>query len=1165
MFNNILKNVGALKRIKEATSSGLVLNVQGATTGEKALSIFASKAPCAVVVSGILQMQELKENLECLGLKVLQLSADLTPPIFTPIKDQSLKIDMLTNLYKFLLGEADVLLISEEVLFYKFPKKISKEDGISMRVNSEYNFLELTQKLINYGYKKCQKPEKIGDFSIKGDILDIFLPNFDNLIRLDFFGDMLEKISLFDSEEMQKIEEYENINIFPCVLYNLDEEEKLDVLKNLKNELKFLSSNGEAVIKSNLIVSQVEEGLNEKLFASDIEYLRPFIENYCSVIDIVKQHAIVVVDEPKKMSDSLKEIAKELYADVYDYIETGELLPLHAKYIFDEDQVLRFDANLIFSSVDQKVLNYNVKETIRTIGSRKYTFDYKALINDLFIYERSKYKVVLFAGSVDSKNSVSEYLVNHGIFVTEDINMLSNKFQVCVLEQKFYKSCSFLDSGLIVIGTDDLIKKTRADVKNITGKNKKRKVFYLPKVGDFVVHETHGIGKCIALEKLNFNGTEKDYFIIEYLGGDKLYLPSEQADLISAYMGADAPTKLNKIGGEQFAKIKQKVKESVSKLAINLVEIYAKREKSKGHVYSDGGALYEEFENAFLYTETEDQLSAIADIKKDMESPKIMDRLICGDVGYGKTEVALRAIYRAVLDGKQVALLCPTTILSQQHYKTAIERFKDFMVRVQVLNRFKTKAQQEQILKDLKDGKIDLIIGTHRLLSGDVNFKNLGMLVLDEEQRFGVADKEKIKLLKENVDVLTLSATPIPRTLNMALTGVRDISIIETPPKERIAVKTYVQEESDTLILNACKKELARGGQVLFVYNRVESIMEQASRVRALLPEARVGVAHGQMPEKMLEDTILKLYNGEYDIMVATTLIESGIDLPLANTLIVIDADRLGLSELYQLRGRIGRSDKVAYAYFTYNPAKLLTADAYKRLDAILEFTELGSGFKIAMRDLEIRGAGDILGKEQHGHLEKVGYDMYCKLLESAVKELKGEKVKETKPIKIDIFASANLPKNYIEKEEDRIKLYSEISTIARDDQREEMLNKLAESFKSPPIEAQRLLKIAQIKNLASEQEVKRVLIDANKCCLYLYKMPEILTKGLNFALSKSNCGALKFEDVPIINFEMGMCSIDEKIDFVLNFLNMAIKIENWLQFLIYYCIILPLNYVAMA
>ena len=663
----------------------------------------------------------------------------------------------------------------------------------------------------------------------------------------------------------------------------------------------------------------------------------------------------------------------------------------------------------------------------------------------------------------------------------------------------------------------------------------------MPKVGDYVVHETHGIGRCIALQKLNLNGTEKDYFVLEYLGGDKLYLPNEQADLISAYMGGDAQPRLHKIGGEQFAKIKQKVKEGVSKLAVDLLDLYAKREKIKGFVYSQDNYLYQEFENAFKHTETNDQLLAINDIKNDMHSTKIMDRLICGDVGYGKTEVAMRAIYKAVLDGKQVAFLCPTTILAEQHYQTAKERFNGFMVNVAVLNRFKTKSQQEQILKEVKEGKVDLLIGTHRLLSSDVVFKDLSLLVLDEEQRFGVGDKEKIKDLKKNIDVLTLSATPIPRTLNMALTGIRDISIIETAPRERIAVKTFVSEESDTLILNACKRELARGGQVLYVYNRVEHIYEQAERLKELLPNARIGVAHGQMPEKLLEQTIMSLYNKEFDILVATTLIESGIDLPLANTLIVIDSDRLGLGEMYQLRGRIGRSDRVAYAYFTYNPSKMLTADAYKRLDAILEYTELGSGFKIAMRDLEIRGAGNILGKEQHGHLEKVGYDMYCKLLESAIKELKGEKVKEIKPVKIDVAISALLPETYVEAEEDRVKLYSNISQIQTEDEYQSAISLLNETYGNMPNEAQNLLKIAYLKNLCVKLGVRRVLINANVCKMYLYKTKEIMTEGLSRELSQSKCGSLAFEDTPVLVFDLGFATTSSRLDYLLDFCKKAL------------------------
>lgn len=1142
VFNKIIERVNVLRKIKESAKTDLVFSMNGGGIGEKILAISACSEKTIVIVPDAISLKEYKEGLENLGKTVGEVYVDLSSPIYTPFADDGMKLSLIKNIYGFLLGKLDVILLTPESLLYKFCKKINVNNALKLVKNSDYNFLDVAEKLIKIGYKKCLKPEKIGDFSIKGDILDVFLPNYDNPIRLDFFGDTLEKIYTFDIQEMQKIEGFDFVDIYPITLYSLSMEEVSSIIQNLKNALAFSKLSGDALIKSHTTANEIIEGLKENIIKHDEPYLRPFINEEYSILDVLQNSSKIFIDEPKKIFDELSEISTSLMSDIYDYIESGDLLEQHSKFFFSLDDAVKFKPNFIFSSYDNNVFKSDVIDRLRTIGSRKYVFDYKALVSDLFIYEKSKYKVILCAGSEDAKLSISDFLIKYNVYPSDEINYNSNKFQVVVSNKKFGKSASFLDAGLIIIGTDDLIKKTKQDVKNISSKTKKRKVFYLPKVGDYVVHETHGIGRCVSLEKLNLNGNEKDYFVIEYLGGDKLYLPSEQADLISAYMGGDENPKLNKIGGEQFAKIKQKVKESVSKLAVNLLEIYSKREKSKGFVYSKDNYLYEEFENAFPYDETEDQLSAIKDIKTDMESTRIMDRLICGDVGYGKTEVALRAIYKAVLDGKQVAFLCPTTILSQQHYQTAKQRLENFGVKIGVLNRFKTKSQQTQILKELKDGQVDVIIGTHRLLSNDVAFKDLGLLVLDEEQRFGVADKEKIKELKQNVDVLTLSATPIPRTLNMALTGIRDISIIETPPKERIAIKTYVQEESDSLIVNACKKELARGGQVLFVFNRVEHIYEQAERIGSLMPEARIGVAHGQMPERLLEETIMSLYNHEFDILVATTLIESGIDLPLANTLIVIDADRLGLSELYQLRGRIGRSDRTAYAYFTYNPSKILTKDAYKRLDAILEFTELGSGFKIAMRDLEIRGAGDILGKEQHGHLEKVGYDLYCKLLDDAVKELKGEKIKQIKPIKIDILASANLPNFYVESEEERIKLYSEISLISNDGEYDDIYNKILNSYGELPKEASRLLKIAYIKNLAILAGIKRVLLNSMACKIYLYKTPEIMSEKLNKALSNRPNGVLKFEDVPVISFNMGMADIDEKIEFVLNFLKDGTK-----------------------
>ena len=595
---------------------------------------------------------------------------------------------------------------------------------------------------------------------------------------------------------------------------------------------------------------------------------------------------------------------------------------------------------------------------------------------------------------------------------------------------------------------------------------------------------------------------------------------------IIAVGGSDTAPKLNKLGGAEFERIKEKVYKNVKELAINLLELYSEREKQKGYKYTEGGYLYEMFEQAFEFEETEDQLSAISDVILDMEKGKIMDRLVCGDVGYGKTEVALRAIYKAILNGKQVAFLCPTTILAEQHFATAKKRFEGFMVRLNKLNRLVPEPQVKEIKKCIANGELDLVIGTHKLLANDIVFKDLGLLVLDEEQRFGVGDKEKIKALKKDIDVLTLSATPIPRTLHMSLSGIRDISIIETPPKERLPIQTFVVEESEELIIDACKKELSRQGQILIVYNRVETIYDFANRIKELLPDVKIGVAHGKLPQKMLEDTILKLYNGDFQILIATTLIENGVDLPLANTLIVIDSDRLGLSQLYQLRGRIGRSNRLAYAYFTFNGNKVLTEQAYKRLEAIMEFTDLGSGFKIAMRDLEIRGAGNVLGKEQHGHMEKVGYDMYCKLLQDAVKELKGEKVKEKKEIKMDISLSAYIPEDYIVSESERIRRYGEISDISSFEELEKIKQELIEGYGELPIEVENILFIAYLKNLAQAEDVKRVLINDSICKLYLYKKDEILTEKLANIIEKNkDFTVLKFEDVPIIEMYMPLNS----------------------------------------
>lgn len=988
------------------------------------------------VASDLVVAEKISAQANALNMKNKVLTSSFTN--LFGVKDNSTYYEFISSLCDFLLGNINALIVLPEVLF----EKIQKQDELLksiINLDNKIAFNELIKLLIESGYTRVEQPARKGQFSVKGDLIDIWNINSSNLVRASYFGDDLEKITVVNADDYSIVEELESVVIYPAVLKNLSN----DNLLSFKTNIFF--------------------------------------------------------DEPKKLKAEAEIFNNSLGED--------KKLFLDLKNVFESKN----NSQIAFSNILSQTNFFEPEQviTFKTSSPKKYIFDYRELVKDINVFVNGGYKVSLFCGNEKNKEKMQNFLLENSITTVKDDYVDAG---VRVFKDYLPDSAWFYSLDSIIIGTDDLYK------KNIV-KSKKQKVFYTPKVGDFVVHELHGVGKCVALTRMKLADVEKDYFVIEYAGKDKFYLPSEQAGSISAFMGADSEPKLNKLGGAEFQRIKERVYKNVKELAINLLELYSEREKQKGYKYVDGGYLYDMFENSFEYEETEDQLNAINDILTDMETGKVMDRLVCGDVGYGKTEVALRAIYKAIINGKQVAFLCPTTILAEQHFNTAKKRFEGFMVRLAKINRLVPENQVKEIKKKIASGEIDLIVGTHKLLANDINFKNLGLLVLDEEQRFGVGDKEKIKALKKDIDVLTLSATPIPRTLHMSLSGIRDISIIETPPKERLPVQTFVVEQSEELIVDVCKKELARQGQVLIVYNRVETIYDFASRIKELLPEAKIGVAHGKLSQKMLEDTIFKLYEGEFQILIATTLIENGVDLPLANTLIVIDSDRLGLSQLYQLRGRIGRSNRLAYAYFTFNGNKVLTEQAYKRLEAIMEFTDLGSGFKIAMRDLEIRGAGNVLGKEQHGHMEKVGYDMYCKLLQDAVKELKGEKVKERKEIKMDVSLSAFIPEDYITSEAERIRRYSEISEVESEEELEKLKNELKTSYGEVPCEVNNILYIALLKNMAQLEDVKRVVINDNVCKLYLYKKDNILSEKLAklIELNKEKC-VLRFEDVPIID-----------------------------------------------
>lgn len=825
----------------------------------------------------------------------------------------------------------------------------------------------------------------------------------------------------------------------------------------------------------------------------------------------------VIADKLERLVPQIELLIKS-YSVMNGFKQSEYLLPNELKF------------NLVFS--------ISGGEDVRANAEVSYLHNFSDLTNDLKLFDLETQKVILFAGDDSAQGRIKNFLLGQEISFNDFENSSFDKNGIFVSNFYYPNSFSFPELGLFSIGSDYLTKQKSSLVSKA-----KKDAFYQPKIGEFVVHDFHGIGKCVSIERMMLAGCEKDYFVIEYRGGGTLYLPSEQASSLSAYIGEENP-KMNALGGREFEQMKARVKEKLEGFALELMQAYKEREESKGLKFRREPFLETAFANAFEFEETTDQAQAISEIIADMESEKVMDRLLCGDVGFGKTEVAYRAAFKAVISGKQVAFLCPTTILSEQHYANAVKRMKDFGVKIEVLNRFKKPSEIKNILARIESGDIDILIGTHKILSKNIVFKDLGLLIVDEEQRFGVADKEKIKALKKNIDVLALSATPIPRTLHMSLAGIRDISVITTPPKDRLPIQTYVAEEDDDIVASVIRRELARGGKCFVIYNRVQSISLIAGHIASLVPEAKIGVAHGQMTERQLQSVIDKLFKGEYNVFVSTTLIENGIDLPSANSMIIFDSDLLGLSQLYQLRGRIGRSDKLSYAYLLFKHGKLLTKESYKRLEAIKEFRELGSGFKISMRDLEIRGAGNVFGKEQHGHIEKVGYDMYVKLLNETIGQLQGKTKRDVKPVKIELPVDAFIPENYIEGNEERIAYYVKISECSTREEVSSVLQSLAEGYGDVPQSVVNLAEIALIKNLAEQFNIKTVKFDGD-IKFELYKEENVVDSRLVSALSKFGA-SLRFENLPIIKLTKDRPLIKE-LDVIIDFLESA-KTEKLVQ-----------------
>ena len=961
------------------------------------------------------------------------------------------------------------------------PKEYYLRYSMIIKTGDDIDLKEISKSLLQCGYERVEVVEGKGEFSFRGGILDVFPPTSAYPYRVELFGDEVDSIRTFNTESQRSIEKVEEFSIFPSKEVIVDDECRSRAVQNINEELKKVianvsKENKESVEKIKGIVGKNIELLNNTYYFETIDsYLPFFYEKLDSFFDYLQGYTFVV-DDFKRSSGKMESIYYEFNENYMSFLQRGDILPSQNSLLLNKGELeskLENSSLITLSSFLNKSdgLFNTVDIGFEEVTLNKYNGQLNMLIEDIQERKEKKYKTVILAGTRPRGERLVKTLMEKGIFSTykDSIDKIEAG-EVVITFGNLLRGFDYPELELSIISDKDIFGETR---RKRSGKAVRKKgvakitSFAELKPGDYVVHANHGIGVYKGIKQMAAGGTTRDYLDIVYDKGDKLYVPVDQLDLVQKYIGSEGNSpKINKLGGAEWQKAKAKARKSINEIAQDLVKLYAARATLKGHSFGKDTEWQRQFEDEFPYEETPDQLASLEEIKRDMESDKPMDRLLCGDVGYGKTEVAIRAAFKAVMDGKQVAFLVPTTILADQHYNNFIKRFSDFPIKIDMISRFRTPKQQKATLQALKEGNVDILIGTHRLVSKDIVFKDLGLLIVDEEQRFGVAQKEKIKGIKKNVDVLTLSATPIPRTLHMSLTGVRDISVIETPPEDRYPIQTYVVEQNDQLIRDAILREIGRGGQVYFVYNRVESIDSMANYIRDLVPECKVGIMHGQMTEKELETEMIAFMNKEYDVLVCTTIIETGIDISNVNTMIVHDADKMGLSQLYQLRGRVGRSNRVAYTYFIYTKDKILTEVAEKRLKALKDFTELGSGFKIAMRDLEIRGAGNMMGSSQHGHMASIGYDLYCKMLEDTVKLVKGEIENEPIETSVDIKVDAFIPSSYITDEIQKIEVYKKIAAIENINDFMEIKSELEDRYSSIPDSVYNLMDIAYIKSL---------------------------------------------------------------------------------------------------
>ncbi|MCR4628658.1 MAG: transcription-repair coupling factor [Clostridium sp.] len=1004
----------------------------------------------------------------------------------------------------------------DALMEHLLPLEMLASRAITIRGAIQLDLADMAKKLSALGYERTAEVDGTGQFSVRGGILDVFPLTAEVPYRIELWGDEIDSIRTFDPETQRSVDTVSEAYIFPATEIVLGDEmiekglgkiekERDKNVKAFRDQMK-----NEEAFRLTQSVGEVVESLREKMSVHGLaSFIRYFTKDTVSFLDYFPENTDVFLDEPQHLKERAEVVEQEFADSMQQRILMGAILPGQADFLFSAKKTMAMMSGartVMMMSIEQKVtgMTPKTKVSLTTRSVQSYQNNFPLLIEDLKKWQSRNYRMVLVAGSTARAQRLAADLRDYEFraFSPESAEHRVNPGEIMVVAGNLHRGFEYPMIRFVVITENDIFGANRQKRKKPQKKYSGRSIqsFTELSVGDYVVHETYGLGIYRGIEKIRSNGTEKDYIKIDYRDTDVLYVPATMLDKIQKYAGGDAEKvpKLSKLGGTEWKKTKTKVKKEVEEVAKDLVALYAKRQNGAGYAFGPDTVWQHEFEDSFPFEETDDQLAAIEDTKRDMESTKIMDRLICGDVGFGKTEIAIRAAFKAVQEERQVAVLVPTTILAQQHYNTFIQRMKDFPVNIELMSRFRTPSEMKKTVEGLKKGTVDIVIGTHRILSKDVKFKNLGLLVVDEEQRFGVKHKESIKKLRENVDVLTLSATPIPRTLHMSLAGIRDMSVLEEAPVDRLPIQTYVMEYSDEIIREAIRREMARHGQVYYVHNRVGDIDEITTKIQALVPEARVVYAHGQMKEHELENIMMDFVNGEIDVLVCTTIIETGLDIPNANTIIIHDADKMGLSQLYQLRGRVGRTNRTSFAFLMYRRNMILKEVAEKRLAAIRDFTELGSGIRVAMRDLEIRGAGNVLGAKQSGHMQEVGYDLYCKLLNEAVLLLKGEKVEDDEfitEIKCDI--SAFIPPKYIPNEFQKLDIYKRISAFTDDEDCSDMQDELIDRYGDIPTPVDNLLKVSLLRAHAHRAGMSLIEIRNQEIVITMYPKADLDPSGI--------------------------------------------------------------------